>query len=186
MRYPSSFHLHFFDAPTGLYAKDSQTAQALPLAFGMTPPDKRPLVLDQLLRNIRETHDNHISSGIVGTLYVFQTLMESGHDDLAYAMLTREGFPGWEHMLRNGATTIWEAWDGGGSRNHPALGCIDAWLYQALGGIRLDPNVPAFKHIVIKPAVVGDLTWVKCSYPVGSRKNRSATGGAKGAGCVWT
>ena len=157
------FHERYFDSSTGLYAKDSQTAQALPLAFGMTPPDKRTLVLGQLLKNIRETRDGHVSSGIVGTLYVFQTLMESGHDDIAYAMLTKQGFPGWAHMLKSGATTVWEAWDGGGSRNHPALGCIDAWLYQALGGIRLDPSVPAFKQLIIKPAVVGDLTWVKCS-----------------------
>ena len=125
------FHECYFDSSTGLYAKDSQTAEALPLAFGMTPPDKRTLVLGQLLKNIRETRDGHVSSGIVGTLYVFQTLMESGHDDIAYAMLTKQGFPGWAHMLKSGATTVWEAWDGGGSRNHPAQGCIDAWLYQA-------------------------------------------------------
>ena len=118
-------------------------------------------------------------------LYVFQTLMESGHNDVAYGMLTREDYPGWGHMLKNGATTVWEAWDGAGSRNHPALGCIDAWLYQALGGIRLDPAVPAFKHFVIKPAVVGDLTWVKCSYRSMHGNDRSATGGARRASFTW-
>ena len=99
----SSFHRHFFDSANGLYAQDSQTAQALPLAFGMTPPEKRAWCVEQLLKNIRETHLNHVSSGIVGTLYVFQTLRESGHNDLAYAMLTREDFPSWGHMLRKRA-----------------------------------------------------------------------------------
>jgi len=160
----ASFNEHFLDAATGRYAADSQTAPALALYFGMTPAEQRSRVLDQWLKNIIETRTNHISSGIVGTHYVFQELMESGHDDLAYTLLTRAGFPGWEYMLRNGATTVWEAWDGGGSRNHPALGSVDAWLFQALGGIRLDPVVPAFKHFLIKPAVVGDLTWVKCAY----------------------
>ena len=162
-----SFHRQYFNPVTGLYAKDSQTAQALPLCFGMTPADKRPLVLEQLVKNIKETRKSHVSSGIVGTLYVFQSLMESGRDDLAYAMIAQEDFPSWGHMLRNGATTTWESWDGGGSRNHPALGCIGAWFFQALAGIRPDPSSPGFKHIVISPAVVGDLTWAKARYQSG-------------------
>ena len=36
------------------------------------------------------------------------------------------------------------------------------WLYQGLAGIR--PAAPGFKQIVIKPAVVGKLTWVKAGY----------------------
>lgn len=158
------FHRKYFDAQSGLYAKDSQTAQALPLTFGMTPSDKRELVLARLLENITQTRSNHISSGIIGTYYVFQTLMEKGRDDVAYAMLTQKDYPGWLHMLDSGGATVWESWDGGGSRNHPALGSVDAWLYRGLGGIRLDPVVPAFKRFIIKPAVVGDLTWVKCSH----------------------
>jgi alpha-L-rhamnosidase len=130
----------------------------------MTPADKRELVLRRLLENITQTRSNHISSGIIGTYYVFQTLMEEGHDDVAYAMLTQKDFPGWLHMLNQGGTTVWEAWNGKGSRNHPAFGSVGAWFYRGLGGIRLDPTTPAFKRFVIKPAVVGDLTWVKCSY----------------------
>jgi len=157
----ASFHKEYFDPQTGLYAKDSQTAQAMPLCFGMTSPDKRELVLQRLLEDVRETRDNHISSGIIGTYYVFQALMETGHDDVAYAILTRHGFPGWVHMLDQGATTVWESWTGDGSRNHPALGSIGAWFYEGLAGIRLDPTTTAFKKIIIKPAIVGDLTWVK-------------------------
>ena len=160
----TSFHERYFDPAAGLYADDSQTAPAMALYFGMTPPYKRRLVLEGLLKSIREKRDNHISSGIIGTHYVFQTLMETGHDETAYAMLTGEDYPGWGHMLANGATTLWESWKGGGSRNHPALGSIGAWLYQGLGGIRPDPAKPAFKRFVVKPAVVGDLTWVNCSY----------------------
>ena len=162
MPQPDRFHKKYFDAQSGLYAEDSQTAQALPLTFGMTPADKRGLVFTRLLENITQTRSNHISSGIIGTYYVFQTLMEEGRDDVAYAMLTQKDLPGWLHMLNNGGTTVWESWDGGGSRDHPALGSIDAWLYRGLGGIRLDPAAPAFKRILVKPAVGGDLTWVKC------------------------
>ena len=160
----AAFHAEYFDESTGLYAADSQTAQAMPLYFGMTHEDKRSLVLQQLLENIQKTRKSHISSGIIGTYYVFQTLMESGHNELAYAMVTQEDFPSWGHMLNNGATTVWESWHGDDSRNHPALGSVGAWFYQGLGGIRLDPSAPAFKRIIIKPAVVGDLDWVNCSY----------------------
>jgi len=135
----ASFHKKYFDAKTGLYAEDSQVAQAMPLYFGMTAQNKRELVLKRLLENIKETRKNHISSGIIGTYYVFETLMEAGHDDVAYAMLTQKDFPGWIHMLDQGGRTIWESWNGGGSRNHPALGSIGAWFYQGLGGIRLAP-----------------------------------------------
>lgn len=159
-----SFHQQYFDPVTGLYAKDSQTAQALPLCFGMPPANKRPLVLEQLVRNIQETRKNHISSGIVGTLYVFQALMESGRDDLAYAMVAQEDFPSWGHMLGRDGSTIWENWNGSGSQNHPALGSIGVWFYQALAGIRPDPTIPGFRHIIIKPAVVGDLTWARAHY----------------------
>jgi alpha-L-rhamnosidase len=101
----------------------------------------------------------------VGTLYVFKELMDLDRDDLAYAMVTREDYPGWGYMLRRGATSVWEAWNGGDcSFNHPALGCIGVWFYQGLAGIRPDPNAVGFKTFLIKPAVVGDLTWVKASY----------------------
>ncbi len=160
----ASFHKEYFDPQTGLYAKDSQTAQAMPLCFGMASQDQRDLVLRRLVANIKETRDNHISSGIIGTYYVFQALMEAGRDDVAYAMLTRKGFPGWIHMLDQDATTVWEAWTGDGSRNHPALGSIGAWFYQGLGGIRLDPTATGFKKTLIKPAIVGDLTWVKAHH----------------------
>ena len=162
----NSFNKRFLDPNTGLYASDSQTAQALPLYFGMVPPEKKRLVLDQLVRNIKETRQNHLSTGIVGTLYLFYTLSDSGYSDLAYTLATQEDCPGWWYMVRNGATTLWEAWDGVTlpSQNHPTFGCIGAWYYRNLAGIQPDPNAPGFKKIIIKPAVVGDLTWVKASY----------------------
>ena len=117
--------------------------QVAPVGIDVTQPrlswtlgavaDKRELVFTRLLENITQTRNNHISSGIIGTYYVFQTLMEEGRDDVAYAMLTRKDSPGWLHMLNNGATTVWESWNGAGSLNHPALGSIDAWLYRGFG-----------------------------------------------------
>jgi alpha-L-rhamnosidase len=67
-------------------------------------------------------------------------------------------------MINQGATSTWEAWNGEASRNHPTLGCIGFWFYQGLAGIRPDFSAPGFKKIMIRPAVVGDLTWVKGRY----------------------
>jgi alpha-L-rhamnosidase len=159
-----SFQQQFFDPATGLYAKDSQTAQALPLCFGMVPKGERPLAEQQLLNNIRDTRKDHVSSGIVGTLYLFYTLMALDRNDVAYAMAVQEDYPGWGNMVRNGATTVWEQWNGTSSLNHPALGAADVWFYQALTGIRPDLGGPGFEKVIVKPAVVGDLTWAKASY----------------------
>ena len=164
-RIRDAFNKANLDPATGWYASKTQAGQALPLALNLVPEELRPRVMERLVESITTTGRGHVGTGIVGLLYLFQTLMENGRDDLAWHMLTREDFPGWLHMLNNGGTSIWEAWDGGGSRNHPTLGCIGVWLYQAPGGIRRDPSTPAGKQIIIKPAILDGLTWVKCSNP---------------------
>ena len=90
-------------------------------------------------------------------------------------MATQTDFPGWGYMLAEGATTMWEQWDGYWSQIHSCYTCPGGWMYQGLAGIRPDESGPGFKKIIIKPAIVGDppslgssgaagLTWVKCSY----------------------
>ena len=159
-----TFNSKFLDATNGLYAKDSQTAQALPLTLGLVPKDSLEQVLMQLDESISGPRKGHISAGMVGSLYLFHALTENGRDDLAYAMLTKEDYPGWLHMVNSGATSLWEAWNGDGSYDHPTLGCVGFWLYQGLAGIKPDPSGPGYKKFVIKPSIVGDLTWVKCHY----------------------
>jgi len=75
---------------------------------------------------------------------------------------TRE-YPGWGYMLANGATTSWERWTGG-SHIHDTLISIGAWFTQGIAGIQSDGSSPGFRHFVIKPSVVGDLTFAKASY----------------------
>ena len=67
-------------------------------------------------------------------------------------------------MVEKGATTIWESWNAAGSHNHPALGCIGAWFYEGLGGIRPNPETPGFKNFVIRPLSSANLTWTKSRY----------------------
>jgi alpha-L-rhamnosidase len=65
-------------------------------------------------------------------------------------------------MLEQGATTWWEQWNGYWSQIHSCFTSLDGWFYQGLAGIRPDKSGPGFKKIMIKPSVVGNLTWVKC------------------------
>ena len=74
-------------------------------------------------------------------------------------------------MIGKGATTIWERWDTDTrdpGMNSEALliqaGNLDAWFYQTLAGINPDPAQPAFKHVLIRPRPLGDLTWVKAHH----------------------
>lgn len=159
-----SFNRHFLDPDTGLYALDSQTAQALPLFVGLVPDGQREKVFDQLVENITVKRNGHLSTGIVGTLYLLHVLTDNGRADLAHEIMTKEEFPGWLHMINSGATSIWEAWDGRGSRNHPTFGLVGAFFYRNLAGIRPDPAGPGFKNIIFKPEIADGLDWVRASY----------------------
>ncbi len=99
---------------------------------------------------------------MLGTYFLLNYLMEIGRDDLLWLVVTQKDYPGWGYMLEQGATTWWEQWNGYWSQIHSCFTSLDGWFYQGLAGIRPDESGPGFKNIIIKPAVVGDLTWVKC------------------------
>jgi alpha-L-rhamnosidase len=79
-------------------------------------------------------------------------------------------------ILAYNATTIPEIWSGkttinfpdprpgGASHNHPAFGSVGAYFYKYLAGIQTDPQAVAFKHIIIKPHIEGDLTYARADY----------------------
>ena len=67
-------------------------------------------------------------------------------------------------MLDQGATTIWEDWSGSMSHIHDTLISVGSWFIQGIGGIRIDEKSPGFRHFLIKPGIVGDLTFAHASY----------------------
>jgi alpha-L-rhamnosidase len=92
-------------------------------------------------------------------------LVDWGYPELAYKIANQEDHPGWWQMIADGNSTLGEALDKlSGSRHHPFGACIGAWYFRALAGIRPDRSSPGFKHIVLKPMVVGDLKFAQASY----------------------
>ena len=158
-----AFHKRFFDAVNGFYDHGSQTAQAMPLALGMTPPRHAAGVLRRLIADI-ESRNYHVSAGDVGFRYVVDALAAHGRSDVLAAMLLRTDPPGYGAQLQRGATALTEAWDadGGKSQNHFMLGHAEAWFYERLVGIRVDFSRP--EQIVIDPAVVGDIVWARARH----------------------
>ena len=166
-----AFNKKFLDPATGVYQGGTQCAYLLPLAFGLVPAEHRQKVIDNLVNDILITNKGHLSVGLIGMQWLMQVLTDIGRPDVAWTIVTQTTRPSWGYMMSKGATTIWERWDcdtRDPGMNSEALliqaGNLDAWLYQTLAGINCDPSQPGFKHIIIKPRPLGDLTWVKAHH----------------------
>lgn len=160
----NSFIKKFSVAGTGEIGNHTQGAQAMALYYNLLPATEKEKAFAVLLSEINK-RDGHIATGIFGTPAVLDVLTKENRNDIAYSVVTKEGFPGWMHMLKSGATTIWETWqysDNVFSQNHPMFGSVGEWFYQALGGI--NAAEPGFRKVIIKPQPAGDLEWVNCTY----------------------
>ncbi len=162
-----------FVTEDGLLAAGTQTAYVLALRFGLVPEKARLNAVRELVRDI-EKREFHIATGFVGTPYILDVLEEAGHLDIAYKLLEQKTFPSWLFPIQNGATTIWERWDGWtpekgfqdkgmNSFNHYAYGAVGAWMYRSVAGLDLDPAEPGYAHIIFRPRPGGSLTWAEAS-----------------------
>ncbi|HOM52063.1 MAG TPA: family 78 glycoside hydrolase catalytic domain [Phycisphaerae bacterium] len=162
----ASFNQRFLDTATGRYASGSQASQAFPLYMGLVPAISHGNALKVLLDDIA-AHNFHLTTGIFGTKYMLSVLSDSGHADVAYRIVNQRDFPGWGHMIESGATTLWEHWefsDNTFSHNHPMFGSVSEWFFKVLAGIRPHPEAAGFDRIVIQPAIVPGLEWVRARY----------------------
>jgi alpha-L-rhamnosidase len=158
-----SFNAKFFNAATATYGNGSQTSLSCALYQGLVEPENQSSVLQNLVARV-EQQNGHIDTGILGAKYILNALTENGRADVAYRMASQKDLPSWGWWLEQGATTLWEQWNGTESRNHIMFGDISAWFYEALAGINADPAAPGFKHFTIRPQPVGDLTFARAEY----------------------
>ena len=167
----AAFNRKFFDPQSARYDNGSQTSSILPLAFGLVPDQRRQDVFQALVRKIAEQNQGHVGTGLIGAQWLMRVLSDNGRPDLAYQIAAQTTYPSWGYMVGQGATTIWELWNGNtadpamNSGNHLMLvGDLNIWFYENLAGIRSDPERPGFQHIIMRPSPVGNLTFVKASH----------------------
>ena len=155
-----------FLTPDGELREQTQTAALLTLQFDLAPADARQKIAEALIHDITVKHDNHLSTGFLGTPYLADVLTETGYLEEAYALLQQTTYPSWLYPVTLGATTIWERWNSWtpeqgfadasmNSFNHYAYGAIIAWFYHTISGIR--PLLPGFKHFQVAPHPGGTL-----------------------------
>lgn len=160
-------------SPDGRIKGDTQTCYVLALHMGLLPNDLREAAAGHLVEAIAR-EDWHLSTGFVGVGYLCLVLTETGHTDVAYRLLNNT-FPSWGYTIQQGATTIWERWDGWteehgfqspnmNSFNHYSLGSVGEWLYRHVAGIDQKPRSSGYKNIVIHPHPGGGLSSARAEY----------------------
>jgi len=115
-----------------------------------------------LIENIK-AHGNRLQTGFLGTAILLPTLtFDADAPELAYSLLLQDAFPSWLYSVDQGATTVWERWNGYtkekgfgpvgmNSFNHYAYGCVLEWLFSAAAGIRQEDRAVGWKRFVLAP-----------------------------------
>ncbi len=153
---------------------NTQAGYALALHFGLLPESQRDSAVAHMIEGIDAYH-GHMSTGFHSTYRMMLELSRAGRSDVAYKLITNTTFPSWGYSIENGATTIWERWDGYvkgrgfqdkgmNSFNHYAIGAVAEWMYRVMLGINNDDSQPGYEHFVLHPIPGGGVTWVKGSY----------------------
>ncbi|MCO5997276.1 family 78 glycoside hydrolase catalytic domain [Actinoallomurus rhizosphaericola] len=150
----------------GTYGSGSQAGDAFALDMGVVPADQRQAVTDHLVTSI-EDKGYHLTVGEIALPAVFRVLSAAGRDDVLLRIAQQVTAPSYGYQVVHGATTLTEYWDGPtgyGSQDHFMLGAIDEWFNAGLAGIRQADGGAGFTDLVIRPAVVGDLTSASGTY----------------------
>jgi len=116
-----------------------------------------------------------VGTGFLGTPLLLDVIADIvGDPTLAYSVLLQRDCPGWLYSVDNGATTIWERWDGYtkergfgppemNSFNHYANGAVLGWMFRTMAGIR--PGKEAgYRHFTLAPKPDKRIGSCKASY----------------------
>jgi len=139
-----------FYSESGKFGIDSQACYAGALFHGVLTAKE---ALPGLVRAVQAA-DGHVNAGIFGTMWLLEALSRHGRSDLAVQIATQRTYPGWGHMLANGATSLWETWkesDDTFSNNHPMFGSVAGWMMRWLVGIQVPDDSFAGSHVVVRP-----------------------------------
>jgi alpha-L-rhamnosidase len=159
------FNNALFHPETAQYDRGSQTANAIPLALGLVPPEQAQAVLEHLVADIH-AHADHVTAGDVGFHYVVRALTEYRRSDVLAAMFSRTDSPSYGYQLAQGATTLTEAWDANpnSSQNHFMLGHGEEWFYRGLAGLTLDMARGTDEAISLRPSLLSGIAHASATH----------------------
>jgi len=155
----TAYNKKYFNPKTNQYENGTQMSNAFPLFLNIVPETHKEAVLKNLIDDINVNQNGRLTTGILGTKYMIEALTETGRADVAWQLIKQKEHPSWLDMLKN-RTTLSERWTLRGSNNHVMFGSIDTWFYRILAGINIDNKQPGFEHIIFKPTIAQDLTFV--------------------------
>ncbi|WP_303228640.1 glycoside hydrolase family 78 protein, partial [Parabacteroides goldsteinii] len=157
----------YLNKETGIYAGGSQTELSVPLQWKIVPEDMIAKVAKNLAKKVEEA-GFHLDVGVLGAKAILNALSENGYPETAYKVAAQDTYPSWGWWIVNGATTLLENWDLKAERdisdNHMMFGEIGGWFYKGLGGIFPDPELPGFKHIILRPNFVKELKYFEAKH----------------------
>ena len=143
----------YFDPETGDFCEGRAAGNAYGLALGLGD--------ERTKKHLVEKYEalGRFDTGIFGTSMLLEQLFSIGAGDLAVRLLTNDSeAASFAHMKRNGATTLWERWDGRESHNHPMFGACVRLMFTQILGIRMTPSAqppvvnPAQPDVTAPPA----------------------------------
>ncbi len=167
-----------FVTESGTIKGDTQTAYVLALAFEFPRIGSRqPMVqlFSDRLRAKLASRKDHLSTGFMGAGYLNNVVSQYLGNDLAYKLLLNEDYPGWLYPVKNGATTIWERWDGWtdakgfqdpgmNSFNHYSYGAVGEWMYKDVGGLGWYSTDVANRNFMFTPTPGAGVSSAKAAW----------------------
>lgn len=127
---------------------DAQTYYAALVYFDFV--DDKQAAADKLARVVQAA-DGRINAGIFGALIVPEVLRDYGYFDLAWEMITKEGYPSWFYMLDKCSGTLAEYWECSKSLDHHMFSTVDAFIHGSLSGLRTSEASAGFERVCLKP-----------------------------------
>jgi len=161
----NAFNQKFFNNETKQYDRGSQAANAMAIYMNLVEPENRKAVFQSILKDL-ENRNHSLTPGDIGFRYLLRVLESEGASETIFTINNRDDVPGYGFQLAKGATALTESWAALRfvSNNHCMLGHLMEWFYSGIGGIRPADHSTAYREIIIKPEVVGDVTSASASY----------------------
>jgi alpha-L-rhamnosidase len=167
----AAFNQRYVDLE-GKIEGDTQACYALAIASDLLPPERQKQAAARLVAEIQK-RQWHLSTGFVGTRDLMAALSKIGRNDVAHRLLHQETFPSWNFSIKQGATSIWERWDGWtptrgfqdpgmNSFAHYSFGAVYQWIVENIAGIRA--GSPGYQQIEIAPQPGGKLKFARTTY----------------------